>query len=415
MSANGTPPATPPKTIAVPTVERGDVVRRDFAGEELTRSAETASAAMAARATATVQARHIVAMKQPRDLMAVRARLLRDCSRPAFADVAIYRKPVGDGIEGPSIRLAEAAARAMTNMYSSSTVIYDDPKKRIILVTAVDLESNLTFDKEVTIPKTMERSKLKQGQTPLKHRFNSKGNPVYLVEAETDDDILNTENALASKALRVCLLRLIPGDILDEAIKEAHATLNKGIKDDPDKALKKMCDDFELKLGIMPAQLAEYLGHPMDKTTIPEIATLKKLLSALMESETTWAEVMESRGGPPPAAKPEAPAGKPTLSDIAAQSRAKREEKAAAPKPEDTISKPSVGQAQKGQATLPVGRPRGARVEMPDGSRFDPNDEDAVARAATAPTAEEIASHGPPPVDRQPGDDGDDPLPGWAK
>ncbi|HVZ88050.1 MAG TPA: hypothetical protein VHG72_13850 [Polyangia bacterium] len=397
MTANGNHP--PPNTIAVP--ERGDVVKHGFGETTLNRSAETASTAMAAQATAAVQARHVVALKQPRDLLAVRARLLRDCARPAFADAAIYHKPVGDGIEGPSIRLAEAAARAMTNIYSSVMAIYDDPKKRIIRVTATDLESNLTFDKDVTVPKTMERSKLKQGQTPLKVRFNSKGNPVYLVEAETDDDILNTENALASKALRVCLLRLIPGDILDEAINEAQATLSKGIKDDPDKALKQMCDTFELQLGIVPAQLAEYLGHPMDKTTIPEIAVMRKLFAALKDGETTWAEVMESRGAAPAATaetpKTEAPKGKQNLTDVAAAAKAKRESK-----PEDAISKP-VGSSQKGQTTLPVG---GSKVP-------DPDDEDAAARAATAPTAAEIAANGPPPV-REPGAD-DDETPPWGR
>ena len=87
----------------------------------------------------------------------------------------------GKNIEGPSIRLAEAAARAMTNIYSSVMSIYDDPKKRIIRVTATDLESNLTFDKDVFVPKTMERSKLKPGQTALKQRTNSNGNTTYLV------------------------------------------------------------------------------------------------------------------------------------------------------------------------------------------------------------------------------------------
>lgn len=420
MSANGTPPPAAPKTIAVPvTVERGEVLRRDFVGEELARSAETASAAMAAHATATVNARHIMAMKQPRDLMVVRQKLLRDCSRPAFADAAIYHKPVGKGIEGPSIRLAEAAARAMTNVYTSVTAIYDDAKKRIIKVAATDLESNVSHDKDVTVPKTMERSKLKKGQIPIKCRFNSEGNPVYLVDAETDDDILNTENALASKALRVCILRLIPGDILDEAINEAQATLSKGIKDDPDKALKKTCDDFELKLGIMPAQLAEYLEHPMDKTTIAEIAILKKLFSALTEGEATWAEAMESRGADRIKEKPGAPtgegstppaaaSGKVNLTDVAAQSRAKREEAkpAALPKPEDSISKP-VGQSQKGQATLPVAKPKHtARVQMADGTPVDLDDPDAAAHAAVAPTDEEIAAHGPPPIS-------DEDLPPW--
>ncbi len=427
MSANGTPPPTkPPTTIAVP--ERGDVVRRDFAGEELARSAETASTAMAAHATATVNARHIMAMKQPRDLLVVRAKLLKDCARPAFADAAIYRKPVGKGIEGPSIRLAEAAARAMTNICTSVTAIYDDEKKRIIKVSATDLESNLSHDKDVTVPKTMERSKLKQGQVPIRHRFNSEGNPVYLVAAETDDDILNTENGLASKAMRVCILRLIPADILDEAITEAYATIEKKIKDDPDKALKTMCDGFELQLGIMPAQLSEYLGHPMAQTTIQEIALMRKLFAALKDGETTWSEVMDSRNGgfkpepkatsgegaPPPAAAP----GKASLTDVAAQSKAKREETkpATPPKPEDAISKPAVGQTQKGQATLPTGRPaaKGVRVQVADGTPFDPSDEDAVARAATAPTAAEIAANGNPPA-REPGSDDSDELPPWAK
>jgi hypothetical protein len=424
---NGTT-SKPPTSIMVP--ERGEVVRRGFGEDQLARSAETASAAMAAQATAAVQARFVMAMKQPRDLLVVREKLLRDCSRPAFADAAIYHKPIGKGIEGPSIRLAEAAARAMTNIYTSVTAIYDDTKKRIIKVSATDLESNLSHDKDVTVPKTLERSKLKPGQIPIKQRVNSQGDPVFLVEAETDDDILNTENALASKAMRVCILRLIPGDILDEAINEAQATLSKKIKDDPDKALKKTCDDFSLKLGIMPTQLAEYLGHPMDKTTIAEIAILKKLFSALTESETTWAEAMENRGGDKSKDKPGAPAGeaatppaaaskgKPNLTDLAADSKAKREETKPVPqpKPEEAISRPPA-QAPKGQATLPTGKPKqnGVTVQLPDGSTYVPNDEDAKAHAATAPTAEEIAANGAPPVStREPGADDED-LPPWAR
>lgn len=323
MSANEGGNGLIPKVVTVPASRGAEIARQDFGGSQMTHTGETASTAMAAQATAAVQARHIMAMKNPRDLMAVRVRLLKDCGRPAFADAAIYHKPVGKGIEGPSIRLAEAAARAMTNVYSSVTAIYDDPTKRIVRVSATDLESNLTFDKDVTVPKTMERSKLKPGQTLIKHRINSQGNSVYLVEAETDDDILNSENALASKALRVCLLRLIPGDILDEAMREAYSTIEKGIKDDPDKALKSVCDWFDLQLGITPVQLAKYLGHPVAETTVAEIALLRKLFSALKDGETTWAEAMESKGTAE--AQPAAAKGKASITDLAADAKAKRE------------------------------------------------------------------------------------------
>lgn len=77
------------------------------------------------------------------------------------------------------------------------------------------------------------------------------------------------------------------------------------------------------------------------------------------------------------------------------------------PKPEDVISRPSA-QAPKGQATLPIRRPpaRGISVQLVDGTPVDLNDEDAVAHAAVAPTDEEIAANGPPPIS-------DEDLPPW--
>jgi hypothetical protein len=216
--------------------------------------------------------------------------------------------------------------------------------------------------------------------------MNSDNKPVFLVEAETDDDILNTENALASKALRVCLLRLIPGDLLDEAIKEAYATLEKGIKDDPDKALKSVCDWFDIQLGITPVQLAAYLGHPVDQTPVAEIAQLKKLFSTLKDGETTWAEVMESKtaaaGGGPGNADP-AKKGQANLSDVAAASKAKREE---AQTPQG-----AAGTGKGEQQTLATGGP------PPGHPASAENDPDAADKAAAAPTAEEVAAHGEPP------------------
>lgn len=366
-----------PKQVVVPTAPPSgggaEVVRRDFSGEQTMQTGETASTAMAAKATAAVQARYVMAMKNPRDLMEVRVRLLKDCARPGFADAAIYHKPVGKGIEGPSIRLAEAAARAMTNITSSVTTIYDDARKRIINVSATDLESNLTFDKDVTVSKTMERSQLKPGQVPLKQRINSQGNTTFLVEAETDDDILNSENALASKALRVCLLRLVPGDILEEAMREAYNTIEKKITEDPDKALKSICDWFDMQLRITPAQLAKYLGHPVAETTVAEIAMLKKVFSAIKDGETSWVEVMDNRGGSA-ATEPTPPKGKASVDDLAAQAKAKRE-----------------------GADKPADQPAQAATTKPSGPA-----QQTLAKPASKPA--------PPPPDEDQGD-----VPEWMK
>lgn len=287
-------------TTALAAPDAGHAVTQAFGSTEIARSPETSSVALAEQAKAAVQARYIVAERRPRDLMLARSKLLSDCKRPAFAESAIYNKPVGDGVEGPSIRLAEAAARAMGNIYADIAAVYDDREKRILRVCATDLEANVTYPFDVTIVKTIERSKLPEGRKLVMVRKNSKGRDVYVIEA-TDDEILDKERALASKALRTCLLRLVPGDILEEAIEQCYATRKGEIKKDPTAALRKMVDAFE-GLGVTAAQLAEYLAHPLDATSADEIDRMRSTYQALKDGETTWALVMEQRRGGTPSA-----------------------------------------------------------------------------------------------------------------
>ena len=54
---------------------------------------------------------------------------------------------------------------------------------------------------DVTVTKTVERRKLPQGEKPIRVRANSNGQPIYILHA-TDDEILNKQNALISKAVR---------------------------------------------------------------------------------------------------------------------------------------------------------------------------------------------------------------------
>jgi len=320
------------KTEMVRVPNAGEIARQDFGGTGLERKAETASTALAEQAKAAVQARYIMAMQRPRDLFQVREKLLADCKRPLFAEKAIYNKPIGKGIEGPSIRMAEAASRAMTNVFTDVFAIYDDASKRIVRVCASDLEANVTYTKDVTVNKTIERSSKLEGRKILSERINSKGNPVYVFEA-TDDEILDRENALASKAMRTCLLRLVPGDILEEAIAACYATMENKDAADPAAARKGMCDSFA-GIGITVAALVEYLGHTIELTTTAEMKTLRGIFNALKDGETTWPQVLEAKSGkiteapktPAPEIKP-ASKGQTTLSDVAAASKAKREGK----------------------------------------------------------------------------------------
>jgi hypothetical protein len=254
---------------------------------------ETATSALATQARSMIEARYLMAINRPRDLDMVRERLLKECRRPSFAEVARYRKPIGKGVEGPSIRFAEAAIRCMANITVETMTVFDNVEKRIVRVMVTDLEANVPYSQDVTITKTIERLSLKTGEVPLKTRINSKGQTLYILEA-TDDDILNKQGALISKAVRTLGLRLIPGDLLDEAMDEVLRTLNTRDAQDPDAAKRRLFDSFS-GLGVSAEQIKDFLGHKGDVLSPKELADLRALYSAIRDGETTWREVMESR------------------------------------------------------------------------------------------------------------------------
>lgn len=250
---------------------------------------ETAISSAAAQAQALVQARFVMAYQRPRDWDDARLRLLKACARPRFAETAIYSKPVGgQRIEGPSIRFAEEAARAMGNIDVQTPCIYDDFEKRIIRVQVTDLESNTNYSSDVTVQKTVERKKIKEGQSVMGQRLNSYGDVVYLVEA-TDDDLLNKQNALVSKALRTGILRVLPSDIREEALDMARDTVDKRDAVDPDAARKAMASAF-YAIGVSPQELKRYVGCELAACSPSQLVELRKVYASIKDGDSTWAE-----------------------------------------------------------------------------------------------------------------------------
>lgn len=279
-----------------PKVNGATDVRQEFGAHELAIRTETATAAMTAQAKAAVEARFILALQRPRDISTVRIKLLNECKRPGFAQVARYSKPVGgQRIEGASIRFAEAALRLMGNVLPETSVVYDDQQKRITRVTVTDLESNLTYSSDVTVEKTVERKELKDGQVPLGSRRNTYGKMVYLLPA-TEDDIANKVNSAVSKALRGHALRILPGDILEEAMGQCIATLQSEAAADPDRERKKIEDAFA-SLRVMPNHLSDYLGHKVDQCSPAELVELRALYQAIKDGETNWQAAVEQKSG----------------------------------------------------------------------------------------------------------------------
>lgn len=396
-----------PQIVPAPT--GGQKSRQDFGGNELTVTGETASTALATQARAAVEARFVMAMQRPRDIELVRVRVLAACKRPLFAETALYRKPIGWGqnkktgewgeqfAEDLSIRFAEEAIRAFGNAMTETSTLYDDAKKRMLRLSATDFEANVVHFKDITVEKTVERTKLKENQAPVGTRTNSRGKPVYIVEA-TEDDMAVKEGARASKVIRDQILRLIPSDIKEEARAQIRKTQSDEDAKDPAEAKRKVIDAFA-DVGVMPNQLEAYLGHPTADIQPAELQQLRGIYSAIKDGETTWSEVVAQRED-----DQASPEGQPTPGPVAkaasdldaavAKRKAEREAKEAKKPPVDA-----------GAATTPAAAsvaPPAAKTATPSGAAKLANDPGAListgkpsAPAATAAAAAPTVPHNP--------------------
>lgn len=256
-----------------------------------------AALAMAVKEKSLMEARMAIARERPRDWMHVRDRLLRECDRPGFADAAIYSKPVaGQKIEGMSIRFAEACIRNMGNLRTTTELVEDEPKKVVYRVTVMDLESGSSFDDEITLTKTVERSTLKDGQVPVGERTNSRGKKTYVVLA-TDDELANKKGAAVSKVIRNAVLRLMPGDIVDECRLRAERTIANRDAKNPQAARNALLDAFSA-LGVSPKQVAEYLGkESAELITASEVTKMRPVYQAMKDEGLTWKDILESKPG----------------------------------------------------------------------------------------------------------------------
>lgn len=309
---------------------------------------ETAAGAVAAQAKAMVEARYIMAMQRPRNWDQVRQDLMKECRRPSFAHnkSTYYRKPIGQGVEGLGIRFVEVALRCMTNVLVETSMIFEDATKEIHRVSVTDLESNITYPLDVRVSKTVERSKTMDDGSYISVRLNSQNRPVYTVPAN-DDDLLNKRAALISKAIRTLGLRIIPGDMQDEAEEIIKKIRLDEAARDPDAKRKFIVDEFA-RIGVKAADLVEYLGHGLDTCSPAELVNLTGLWAAINDGEATWKSVMEHRDeqrGPKEAPKmPEAKSKKVATTTAPAPT--------AAPKAEADAQPPAGDLATDGEKTL---------------------------------------------------------------
>ncbi len=280
--------------------------RHELTGTVTQENNETAQTAISTKIRAEIESSLVLARKFPRDENNVRIGVLKTCRIPSFAEKAKYKKPQGktqdekgkwvqNYVIGPSIRLAEELFRQWGNITFESAVLYEDGKRRIVAVRAMDLQTLATTSAQFIVEKTVERKDGKYREI-ISERMNSKNEKVCIVVA-TEDEVLSKQNNMMSKYRRNLIIQLIPTYILQDAIEIIDEVVLSGIKEDPEKSKKTIMDNFA-KIGVLPSDLEKYLNHPLTQIIPSEIAELKDLHMAIAERETTWVEAMEEKINP---------------------------------------------------------------------------------------------------------------------
>lgn len=230
-----------------------------------------------------VQAMVIMAKKFPRDEFEATERIKRACQRKSLAAQAVYSYPRGgQNVTGPSIRLAEAIAKAWGNIQCGVVELSKEGGKSEMEAYAWDLETNTRVSKTFTVDHTRDT---KQGKKKL-----------------TDDrDIYEATANFGARRMRACILSVVPGDVVDMAVEECKKTMiADGSKEPMQDRIAKMLDVFKKEFKVPKEALEEYCGRPAANFGNEEIYLLQGVYKAIRDGQGTVEAYFPSLAKEPP-------------------------------------------------------------------------------------------------------------------
>jgi hypothetical protein len=269
-------------------------------GDQLPATPSNASVAVAQqRELAEVQSAVLLAKQFPRDTQKALDRILNACSRPGLADAGMYEySRGGTAITGPSIRLAEAMAQCWGNMQFGIRELEQREGESTVEAFAWDIETNTRRTISFQVP----------------HERHSRSGVTKLTDPR---DIYETVANQGSRRLRSCILAVIPGDVIDEAVAQCEVTLKAKADVTPER-IKSMLDKFA-EFGVAQAQIEKRIQRRIDTMTPAQMLNLGRIFNSLkdgMSKPVDWfeplsvAETIEAKKTAPaeqPAAKKEPP------------------------------------------------------------------------------------------------------------
>ena len=238
-------------------------------GGELTATENANNTSMVAigesRVAQEVQASMVIAKRFPRDETRAYERIMKACKRPNLAEHAQYVYPRGgQQVTGPSIRLAEVCAQNWGNLDFGITEIEQRHGESVMMAYCWDLETNSKQTKVFTV----------------KHIRHTRSGSYPLSDPR---DIYETTANQGARRVRACILGIIPGDIIDDAIRQCTATLSGQSKEPLSDRVRKMVAAFA-EFGVSQEHIERRLGHGISATIEQELVMLRGLYQSIKDN-----------------------------------------------------------------------------------------------------------------------------------
>lgn len=228
-----------------------------------TRQGNALADSSTAREVQEVQAMMTIAKRFPRDEKAALDRIINACTRKGLADSACYQySRGGTDITGPSIRLAEAIAQAWGNLQFGVRELEQRNGESTVEAFAWDLETNTRQVKTFQV----------------KHERHTKMGAKTLTDPRDIYELVANQGA---RRVRACILGVVPGDVVDEAVKQCEVTLNATAEVTPE-SIKKLVDVFA-RFKVSKEQIEARIQRHIDAITPAQIVALRKIYNSLKD------------------------------------------------------------------------------------------------------------------------------------
>jgi hypothetical protein len=224
------------------------------------------------RAISEVQSSLTIAKRFPRNQIEAMDRILQACARPSLADSAIYTYARGGtDISGPSIRLAECLVQAWGNIEYGIRVLSQTNDTSTVESYAWDLESNTRQVRVFQVQHT---------------RYSKSKGHVKLTDPR---DIYELTANQGARRLRACMLGVLPGDIVDAAVKQCEETLKIKADVTPER-IQSIIDKFA-QFGVTKGMIELKIQRRIDAMTPALVVYLGKIFNSLkdgMSAPSDW-------------------------------------------------------------------------------------------------------------------------------